>query len=68
MKSSDSDSECATQGNAEHDEDAAVVETTYVESAVKEELGLPGDAGQTEEFADENKSLVWTLVKQASPN
>ncbi len=26
-----------------------------------------GDACQTEEVADENKSLIWTLVKQVRP-
>lgn len=25
-----------------------------------------GDAGQTEEVDDENKSLIWTLVKQVN--
>jgi len=39
------------------------VETLYVENSL-EELGQQGDASQTEEVADENKSLIWSLVKQ----
>ncbi|GFN86705.1 oxysterol-binding protein [Plakobranchus ocellatus] len=43
-----------------------VEETVYVSDEV-EELGQQGDACQTEEVNDENKSLIWTLVKQVRP-
>ncbi|BFZ04833.1 hypothetical protein BsWGS_07872 [Bradybaena similaris] len=43
-----------------------VEETVYVCSEV-EELGQQGDACQTEEVNDENRSLIWTLVKQVRP-
>ncbi|KAG8179305.1 hypothetical protein JTE90_024151 [Oedothorax gibbosus] len=42
------------------------VETPYVANGI-EEFGLAGDAGQTEEVAEENKSLIWTLLKQVRP-
>ncbi len=45
------------------DEDLAPIESNYVENAV-EELGKQGDACQTEEVADENKSILWSLIKQ----
>jgi len=48
------------------DEDLQPLETPYNENP-PEELGLAGDASQTEEVADENKSLIWTLVKQVRP-
>ncbi len=38
----------------------------YVESA-NEQMGALGDSEQTEEIADENKSLVWMLLKQVRP-
>ncbi|KAK3101068.1 hypothetical protein FSP39_000723 [Pinctada imbricata] len=41
-------------------------ETPYVEN-ITEELGQQGDSSQTEEVNDENKSLIWTLVKQVRP-
>ena len=41
------------------------VETPYIEN-VTEELGLQGEDCQTEEVSDENKSLIWMLVKQVS--
>ncbi|XP_055900549.1 oxysterol-binding protein-related protein 8-like isoform X2 [Biomphalaria glabrata] len=43
-----------------------VEETVYVSNEV-EELGQQGDACQTEEVDEENKSLIWTLVKQVRP-
>ena len=60
-----------TETESDEEEDTAlyvedtgpVVETGYVEN-ITEELGQQGDAGQTEEVADENKSLIWSLVKQ----
>ncbi|CAD5122142.1 DgyrCDS10592 [Dimorphilus gyrociliatus] len=42
------------------------VETQYSENAT-EELGQQGDACQTEEVEEENKSLIWSLVKQVRP-
>ncbi|XP_054719783.1 oxysterol-binding protein-related protein 8-like [Uloborus diversus] len=42
------------------------VETPYVANGY-EEFGVAGDAGQTEEVAEENKSLIWTLLKQVRP-
>ena len=39
------------------------METPYIANAY-EELGQQGDACQTEEVADENKSLIWSLMKQ----
>lgn len=42
-------------------------ETTYVFDGGNEEFGIAGDAGQTEEMADENKSLIWILLKQVRP-
>ncbi|KAL3841612.1 hypothetical protein ACJMK2_019727 [Sinanodonta woodiana] len=42
------------------------VETSYVENG-NEELGLQGDSTQTEEVDDENKSIIWALVKQVRP-
>ena len=47
------------------DDDLQPIETPYVENLL-EELGQQGDACQTEEVEDENKSLIWTLVKQVS--
>ena len=45
------------------DDDLQPIESPYIQNQV-EELGQQGDACQTEEVADENKSLIWTLVKQ----
>ncbi|XP_067121819.1 oxysterol-binding protein-related protein 8 isoform X2 [Centruroides vittatus] len=50
----------------EDEEEIEPVETPYVENG-EEEFGLAGDAGQTEEVADENKGLIWSLVKQVRP-
>ncbi|XP_006633595.1 oxysterol-binding protein-related protein 8 isoform X6 [Lepisosteus oculatus] len=41
-------------------------ETTYVEQS-HEELGEAGEASQTETVSEENKSLIWTLLKQVRP-
>lgn len=41
-------------------------ETPYSENKT-EELGQQGDACQTEEVDDENKSLIWALLKQVRP-
>ncbi|XP_063584423.1 oxysterol-binding protein-related protein 5 isoform X4 [Pongo abelii] len=40
--------------------------TTYVEQ-VREELGELGEASQVETVSEENKSLMWTLLKQLRP-
>uniref|UniRef100_A0A2K5V8W7 Oxysterol-binding protein n=1 Tax=Macaca fascicularis TaxID=9541 RepID=A0A2K5V8W7_MACFA len=40
--------------------------TTYVEQ-VQEELGELGEASQVETVSEENKSLMWTLLKQLRP-
>lgn len=45
------------------DDNLQPIETQYIANAY-EELGQQGDACQTEEVADENKSLIWSLVKQ----
>ncbi|XP_064602023.1 oxysterol-binding protein-related protein 8-like isoform X2 [Liolophura sinensis] len=47
-------------------QDAPPLETPYTENKV-EELGQQGDECQTEEVNEENKSLIWTLVKQVRP-
>ncbi|XP_067906186.1 oxysterol-binding protein-related protein 8 isoform X3 [Heterodontus francisci] len=43
-----------------------VKETSYVEEA-HEELGETGEDSQTEVVSEENKSLIWTLLKQVRP-
>ncbi|XP_029453005.1 oxysterol-binding protein-related protein 8 [Rhinatrema bivittatum] len=43
-----------------------IKETTYTEE-VHEELGEAGEASQTETVSEENKSLIWTLLKQVRP-
>ncbi|CAG2179852.1 unnamed protein product, partial [Oppiella nova] len=47
--------------------DAKQCETQYIFDGGNEEFGIAGDAGQTEEMADENKSLIWILLKQVRP-
>ncbi|XP_066579696.1 oxysterol-binding protein-related protein 8 isoform X2 [Amia ocellicauda] len=41
-------------------------ETTYIEQS-HEELGEAREASQTETVSEENKSLIWTLLKQVRP-
>ncbi|KFW82294.1 Oxysterol-binding protein-related protein 8, partial [Manacus vitellinus] len=43
-----------------------IKETTYLEQS-HEELGEAGEAAQTEVVSEENKSLIWTLLKQVRP-
>ncbi|KAJ6651441.1 hypothetical protein lerEdw1_021014 [Lerista edwardsae] len=43
-----------------------IKEATYLEE-VHEELGEAGEASQTETVSEENKSLIWTLLKQVRP-
>ena len=45
--------------------DSQTVISKYVADPVGEVFGSSGD--QTEEFSDENKSIVWFLVKQVRP-
>ncbi|XP_036399421.1 oxysterol-binding protein-related protein 5-like isoform X1 [Megalops cyprinoides] len=40
--------------------------TSYVEQA-KEEMGEAGEASQVETVSEENKGLIWTLLKQLRP-
>ncbi|KAI1282071.1 Oxysterol-binding protein-related protein 8 [Halotydeus destructor] len=47
------------------EEDDPVDETPYCENTALEEFGSVGD--QTEEVAEENKGLLWTLLKQVRP-
>lgn len=63
-----SDSETDTEEEEDKTQNMAQQpqETPYTENLV-EELGQQGDACQTEEVDDENKSLIWTLVKQVRP-
>ncbi|XP_077518041.1 oxysterol-binding protein-related protein 8 isoform X3 [Amblyomma americanum] len=71
LRSSDTDSEeeehqRLTEDSGEVEEVEEVPETPYQEEST-EELGVAGDAGQTEEVAEENRSLIWALVKQVRP-
>lgn len=43
-----------------------VVETSYV-AELGEEFGEVGEAAQTETVSEENKGLIWTLLKQLRP-
>ncbi|XP_064635673.1 oxysterol-binding protein-related protein 8-like isoform X3 [Lineus longissimus] len=66
---SDSDSDQSDEEEEKlYDENLQPVETDYIENIESlDDLGQQGDAYQTEEVADENKSLIWTLVKQVRP-
>ena len=66
-EASDSDSEVSEEEDEKEvfDDDLQPIESPYVQNQV-EELGQQGDECQTEEVADENKSLIWTLVKQVT--
>ncbi|XP_015790087.1 oxysterol-binding protein-related protein 8 [Tetranychus urticae] len=44
----------------------SVIETVYVEE-VTEDVSTMGEECQTEEVAEENKSLLWSLLKQVRP-
>ena len=50
----------------EEEEEEEGEETTPYVKAPKEEFGELGDKAQTEEFAEENKSVIWELLKQVS--
>ncbi|CAG2108237.1 unnamed protein product [Medioppia subpectinata] len=53
--------------NGIENKESKVCETQYVFDGGNEEFGIAGGAGQTEEMADENKSLIWILLKQVRP-
>ncbi|XP_051544148.1 oxysterol-binding protein-related protein 8 isoform X2 [Myxocyprinus asiaticus] len=68
-KSEESDSD--TSGRQEDsyidlDPNETLRETPYIEQS-HEELGEAGEASQTETVSEENKSLIWTLLKQVRP-
>lgn len=62
----DTESESEEEEVKVFEDDRPPTETKYVENA-REELGQQGDSSQTEEVDEENKSLIWTLVKQVRP-
>ncbi|CAL8242600.1 unnamed protein product [Merluccius merluccius] len=66
----DSDPEETDSDTSERQDDLdpneTLRETPYMEQS-HEELGEAGEAAQTETVSDENKSLIWTLLKQVRP-
>ncbi|XP_036373785.1 oxysterol-binding protein-related protein 8-like isoform X3 [Megalops cyprinoides] len=68
-KSEESDSDTSERQDdsyADLDSNEALRETSYLEQS-HEELGEAGEASQTETVSEENKSLIWTLLKQVRP-
>ncbi|XP_030116088.4 oxysterol-binding protein-related protein 8 isoform X1 [Taeniopygia guttata] len=67
-KSEESDSDTSERQDDSYvdPEPIDIKETTYLEQS-HEELGEAGEAAQTEEVSEENKSLIWTLLKQVRP-
>ncbi|XP_035376598.1 oxysterol-binding protein-related protein 8 isoform X2 [Electrophorus electricus] len=68
-KSEESDSDTSERQDdsyADMDNTEALQETIYLEQS-HEELGEAGEASQTETVSEENKSLIWTLLKQVRP-
>ncbi|XP_062914516.1 oxysterol-binding protein-related protein 8 isoform X3 [Mobula hypostoma] len=68
-KSEESDSDISEKQDVLHTDLEPidiVKETTYVEEA-DEDLGEMGEESQTEIVSEENKSLIWTLLKQVRP-
>ncbi|KAL2309670.1 hypothetical protein Nmel_005887 [Mimus melanotis] len=67
-KSEESDSDTSERQDDSYvdPEPIDIRETTYLEQG-HEELGEAGEAAQTEEVSEENKSLIWTLLKQVRP-
>ena len=62
---SDEEGEEEEEGGEEEDgEEEEEEEATPYVKAPKEEFGELGDKAQTEEFAEENKSVIWELLKQ----
>ncbi|NWH18824.1 OSBL8 protein, partial [Grus americana] len=67
-KSEESDSDTSERQDDSYidPEPLDIKETTYLEQS-HEELGEAGEAAQTEVVSEENKSLIWTLLKQVRP-
>ncbi|XP_061107547.1 oxysterol-binding protein-related protein 8 isoform X2 [Conger conger] len=68
-KSEESDSDTSERQDdsyADIDPNETLHETPYLEQS-QEELGEAGEASQTETVSEENKSLIWTLLKQVRP-
>ncbi|KAL2102834.1 hypothetical protein ACEWY4_002002 [Coilia grayii] len=68
-KSEESDSDTSERQDDSYvdtDPNEALRETPYLEQS-HEELGEAGEASQTETVSEENKSLMWTLLKQVRP-
>uniref|UniRef100_A0A3B5ML97 Oxysterol-binding protein n=1 Tax=Xiphophorus couchianus TaxID=32473 RepID=A0A3B5ML97_9TELE len=67
LEESDSDtSERQDDSYIDLDPNEHLRETPYMEQS-HEELGEAGEAAQTETVSEENKSLIWTLLKQVRP-
>uniref|UniRef100_A0A8C6UXK8 Oxysterol-binding protein n=1 Tax=Neogobius melanostomus TaxID=47308 RepID=A0A8C6UXK8_9GOBI len=68
-KSDESDSDTSERQDDSYidlDPNENLQETPYMEQS-HEELGEAGEASQTETVSEENKSLIWTLLKQVRP-
>nr|XP_057932942.1 oxysterol-binding protein-related protein 8 isoform X1 [Doryrhamphus excisus] len=68
-KSEESDSDTSERQDDSYidlDPNEHLRETSYLEQS-HEELGEAGEAAQTETVSEENKSLIWTLLKQVRP-
>uniref|UniRef100_A0A3B4A744 Oxysterol-binding protein n=1 Tax=Periophthalmus magnuspinnatus TaxID=409849 RepID=A0A3B4A744_9GOBI len=68
-KSEESDSDTSERQDDSYidlDPNEHLRETSYMEQS-HEELGEAGEASQTETVSEENKSLIWTLLKQVRP-
>ncbi|CAG5927299.1 unnamed protein product [Menidia menidia] len=68
-KSEESDSDTSERQDDSYvdlDPNEHLRETPYLEQS-HEELGEAGEAAQTETVSEENKSLIWTLLKQVRP-
>uniref|UniRef100_A0A8C1JB30 Oxysterol binding protein like 8 n=1 Tax=Cyprinus carpio TaxID=7962 RepID=A0A8C1JB30_CYPCA len=68
-KSEESDSDTSERQDDSYldlDPNETLRETSYIEQS-HEELGEAGEESQTETVSEENKSLIWTLLKQVRP-
>lgn len=68
-KSEESDSDTSERQDdsyADLEPNENLRETSYLQQS-HEELGEAGEASQTETVSEENKSLIWTLLKQVRP-
>ncbi|XP_031438658.1 oxysterol-binding protein-related protein 8 isoform X2 [Clupea harengus] len=68
-KSEESDSDTSERQDDSYvdtDPNEALRETPYLEQS-HEELGEAGEASQTETVSEENKSMIWMLLKQVRP-